>query len=107
MRRMRFQIAFLILFAVLRMTPPALAAEPAAAAVSLNTQELVFGNGSSGPFSLSWTAVRFGSERLSVNSTPLHFGLDYLIDYAAGTVTFSQPLQPKQIAQVEYAYDPG
>jgi hypothetical protein len=102
---MRFQIALLILWAVLHPVVPACAAEPAAAA-GLSFQELVFGNGTPGPFSLSWTAVRFGSETLSVNGTRLHFGLDYQIDYAAGTITFSQPLQPSQVAQVEYDYDP-
>src|SRR5258708_31632400 len=106
MLRTRFQIAFLILFGVLRLTLPALGAEPAAGSAPIASQELVFGNGTPGPFSLSWTAVRFGSEQLSVNGTRLHFGLDYLIDYTAGTITFSQPLGTNQIAQVDYAYDP-
>jgi hypothetical protein len=68
-------------------------------------QELVFGNGTPGPFSLAWTEVRFGSERLSVNGTRLQLGLDYLLDDGAGTLTFSQPLLSGQIAQVDYVYD--
>src|SRR5205823_2700091 len=58
-----------------------------------------------GPFRLSWTAVRIGTERLSVNGTPLYLGLDYLLDYDSGALTFSQPLRLDQIARVEYLYD--
>jgi hypothetical protein len=103
MRRTLFQFAFLTLCALPCPILPAAAADAPAALVS--TQELIFGNGTAGPFSLSWSAVRFGSERLSVNGTALHFGLDYQIDYAAGSITLTQPLRPNQIAQVDYAYD--
>jgi hypothetical protein len=71
----------------------------------VGTQELVFGNGTEGPFALSWTKVRIGSEEITVNGTRLRLGLDYLLDYEAGAVNFVQPLRRDQIAQVQYVYD--
>ncbi len=71
----------------------------------LAAQELVFGNGTAGPFPLSWTAVRIGSERVSVSETRLRFGLDYFVDYETGAIAFAQPLRRDQIARVDYAYD--
>jgi hypothetical protein len=81
------------------------AADSAPAPVA--AQELLFGTGTAGPFSLTWSAVRYGSEQLTVNGARLQLGLDYVIDYDTGGVTFAQPLRRDQIAQVEYAYDPA
>jgi hypothetical protein len=105
MLRTWLQIAFLILLVTLRLTGPACAAGAAGPPILVATQELIFGNGTPGPFSLAWTAVRFGTERLSVNGARLQMGLDYLLDYGTGALTFSQALPSGQIAQVDYVYD--
>jgi hypothetical protein len=105
MPRSWFQPLFLFLLTVVPVARPAVGAEVAGAPSPVATQELVFGNGTPGPFPLSWTAVRIGSERLSVNGAPLRLGLDYLLDYDTGAINFLQPLRRDQIAQVEYVYD--
>jgi hypothetical protein len=104
MPRTHFHSFFiLLLMAMTRLAVPAAAAEPAPVA----TQELLFGNGTAGPFPLMWTAVRFGSEQVTVNQTRLRLVLDYQIDYETGRIAFNQPLRRDQVAQVEYVYDSG
>lgn len=106
MFRTWFQIALVILIGMLRLSGPALGSDPSAP-VPVTADELLFGNGTPGPFTLSWTQVQFGSERLSVNGTPLVAGLDYQVAYDTGTLTFAQPLRSGQIARIEYQYDPS
>jgi hypothetical protein len=100
MLRTWLQIARLIFIGMLCFTGAAAGAEPAPAA-----SEMLFGDGTPGPFSLAWTQVQFGTERLSVNGTSLISELDYRLDYERGTVTFAQPLRQGQIAQIDYRYD--
>lgn len=102
---MLFQIALALTLAPLLPDRPSTAAAPAALPAPAATQELVFGNGTAGPFPLSWTAVRVGSERISVNGSRLRLGLDYLVEYETGVLRFFQPLRPDQVARVDYVYD--
>jgi hypothetical protein len=102
MPRVWNRILIALIAAVLCFTGTAFGAE---APGLVGTQELLFGNGTEGPFPLSWTKVRIGSEQITVNGTRLRLGLDYLLDFETGAVTFVQPLRRDQIAQVEYVYD--
>src|ERR1051326_5804188 len=98
MRRIWFPIAMVSGLALVRTVNPAMAADAAPVAPGLvATEELVLGNGTAGPFPLSWTALRVGSEQITVNETRLHMGLDYLLDYETGSLTFSQPLRRNQM----------
>jgi hypothetical protein len=105
MFRTWLQIALLIVIFTLHPTRPALGTDAVKSPAPVDADELVFGNGTPGPFALSWTQVQFGSERLSVNGTALMPGLDYRLEYETGALTFAQPLQWGQVAQVEYRYD--
>src|SRR5438105_3797766 len=86
--------------------PPAGTAAAASRPVTeLFTRELLFGNGTGGPYPLSWTQVVPGTEAVRVDRRPAHYGLDYLLDYPRGTVQFTRPLARGSVAEVEYRYD--
>lgn len=67
--------------------------------------DLFFGDGGAGPYSLTWTAVRPASEAVYIDGRRAVGGLDYTLDYAAGTVRFHAPVERGQVVQVEYQYD--
>src|SRR4051812_27217834 len=62
MPRSWLHILLLTTLAVPRLMGAAFGEEASSAPAAKTMQELVFGNGTPGPFSLSWTEVRFGSE---------------------------------------------
>lgn len=63
------------------------------------------GRNTRGPYLLSWKGVRARSERVVVDGRTLQRDEDYRIDYAAGTLHFSQPLRQASMAQVTYEVD--
>ena len=69
------------------------------------TQDFFVGNGTVGPYTLSWKNILSGTETVKVNETPLAWGVDYTLDPAAGTLTFAHPLPAQAGATIQYGYD--
>ncbi|MCS7186221.1 MAG: hypothetical protein RMK89_04625 [Armatimonadota bacterium] len=65
-------------------------------------REEFLGNGTTGPFLLQVRPVAVGSEKVFVNGIQQTRELHYRIDYAAGIVTFLQPVPAGAIVVVEY-----
>ncbi|MEZ8222353.1 cell surface protein SprA [Candidatus Fervidibacteria bacterium JGI MDM2 JNZ-1-D12] len=65
-------------------------------------REEFLGNGTTGPFLLQVRPVAVGSEKVFVNGVQQTRDLNYRIDYAAGIVTFLQPVPAGAIVVVEY-----
>jgi len=70
-------------------------------------QDLCFGNGTPGPFPLSWKHITPGTESVSVNGLPQLRGLDYTLDGDGGAVTFARPLPARSVAAITYEPDPA
>ena len=70
-------------------------------------QDLCFGNGTAGPFPLSWKHITPGTESVSVNGLPQLRGLDYTLDADGGTVSFARALPARSVAAVSYEPDPA
>lgn len=70
-------------------------------------QDLFLGNGTPGPFALSWQKIEAATERVQVNSLPQMRGLDYALDADAGILTFTRPLPRHSAIRIDYAYDPA
>ncbi len=71
------------------------------------SQDLLVGNGSPGPYPLSWKHIAAGTEIVQVNQQTQMRGLDYTLDADAGTVLFTRPLSAQSAASVHYEYDPA
>lgn len=69
------------------------------------TQDYFIGTGAAGPYTLSWKNILAGSEKVELNGLPLTWGVDYTIDPAAGTLTFTNPLPAQDGVTVQYVYD--
>lgn len=70
-------------------------------------QDLLVGNGSPGPYALSWKNIEGGTETVQVGQQTQMRGIDYALDAIAGTVTFAHPLTAHFAASVHYDYDPA
>jgi hypothetical protein len=70
-------------------------------------RDVILGNGTAGPYPLSWKQVIAGTDTVSVNTLSQTRGLDYTFDPAAGTITFTSPLPAQAGAEVDYQYDPS
>lgn len=70
-------------------------------------QDLLVGNGTPGPYSLSWKNISGGTEIVQVGQQTQMRGIDYTLDAGAGTVTFTHPLTAQAAASVHYDYDPA
>lgn len=68
-------------------------------------QDLCLGNGTPGPFTLSWKHITPATESITVNGLPQLRGLDYTLDADNGTVTFARALPARSVAVV--TYDPA
>ena len=79
---------------------PGLGAAPA-------VQDIRIGNGTPGPFALSWKHILVGTERVTVNGLPQLRGLDYDLDADGGTVTFTRALPAQSAAAITYEPDPA
>ena len=88
------------LFFSLLTTGPALAAGP-------RVDDVCVGNGTPGPFALSWNHVVLGTESVTINGLAQMRGLDYTLNADGGTVTFSRSLSAHSAAQVSYERDPA
>ncbi len=79
----------------------------ASAACAEPSQDLLVGNGTSGPYPLSWKQIIGGTEIVQVNQQTQMRGIDYTLDADAGTVTFTHSLSAQSAASVHYDYDPA
>ncbi len=71
------------------------------------SQDLVVGNGTPGPYPLSWKNIDGGTEVILVNQQTQMRGIDYTLDAVAGTVTFTRSLTLQSTVSVHYEYDPA
>ena len=92
-----------VLAAALVCLPPARPAVADAPPV----QDVCVGNGSPGPYTLSWNHVLLGTESVQVNGVPQLRGLDYTLDADGGTVTFTRGLPAQSAIAVTYRTDPA
>ena len=69
-------------------------------------QDLCLGNGTPGPYLLSWKHITPATESVTVNGLPQLRGLDYTLDADNGAVTFARALPARSVAAVTYAPDP-
>ena len=70
-------------------------------------QDIFIGNGTPGPFTLRWNTISAYSETVSVNQIVQLRNLDYTLDAAAGTVTFTHALPASAAIAVTYTLLPG
>lgn len=70
-------------------------------------QDIFVGNGTPGPFTLSWTGIQANTESVIVNGQTQLRNLDYTLDPAAGTVTFTHSFPANTAIKVSYATIPG
>ena len=70
-------------------------------------QDIFVGNGTPGPFALSWNSVQLNTETVTVNQQTQLRNLDYTLDAAAGTLTFTHALPTSAAIEVTYAITPG
>lgn len=96
---MRSRPAFFAALGLLLALPDVCAAQP--------VQDICFGNGTPGPFPLSWKHILIGTESVTVNGLPQMRGLDYTLDADSGAVTFTRDLPARSAAAVTYEPDPA
>ncbi len=68
--------------------------------------DLVWGRNEQGPYTLSRRAVVPHSETVIIDGARAFRLTDYQIDYAKGTIVFTDPLAVSHAARVEYSFDP-
>ncbi|MBV9852822.1 MAG: hypothetical protein JO250_24450 [Armatimonadetes bacterium] len=76
-----------------------------ARAEARQTQDFFVGNGTVGPFTLSWKHILPGTEKVTINDVPLTWGVDYTLDPDAGMLTFTHPLPTQAGAVIRYGFD--
>jgi len=84
-----------------------LSACSAAHAVMLPVQDCLIGNGTTGPYRLSWENISPLMVCVSVNNQNMAVGLDYTVNGDAGTVTFLLPVPASSAMVVQYDCDPS
>ena len=104
---MRYYRALLAAFLLSIITLSALSAALPSAADAPRVQDVCLGNGTSGPFPLSWKHIVPETESVSVNGLPQMRGLDYTLDADNGAITFTQVLSTRSAAEVTYEPDPA
>jgi len=64
--------------------------------------DVFIGNGTTGPYVLSWRNIESESETVTVSGRVLTTGQDYEINYTNGILTLKTPLEKNSIARVSY-----
>ncbi len=72
---------------------------------NLTQSDILFGNGTSGPYRLSWKGIHTGTETVWKESIRLHRDADYIFDYDSGSISFSAPLLSGQLIRIVYRCD--
>jgi hypothetical protein len=67
--------------------------------------DVLFGRNSAGPYQLSWQNAHAGTESVVRNGTLMHPDTDYTINFSAGTLTFTLPLNSGEMARITYLCD--
>ena len=105
---MRFPAARI--FAALLFVPTTLLAFdvflPACRAETPPVQDVFAGNGTPGPFALTWNHLPVSTETVSVNGQLQVRSLDYTLDADAGTVTFTHSLPAGAAISILYSVSP-
>ncbi len=68
--------------------------------------DVMLGKNMKGPYYLSWRPVEQGTENVQLNGRRLQRDKDYTIDYASGTIAFTEAVDSKSIIRIEYSRDP-
>ena len=95
---MRSRTALLATLGLLLAFPGACAVPPA--------QDICLGNGTPGPFPLSWKHILPGTESVTINGLPQLRGLDYTFDADNGAITFTRALPSRSATVITYEPDP-
>lgn len=69
--------------------------------------DLLRGNGTRAGYLLRYGNIVPESERVTVDARTLQRNRDYTIDYATGTLYFTEPVRTSQTVRVHYRYVPG
>ena len=81
---------------------------PLAARADLSPfQDTLFGNGSAGPYQLSWQHIPGQLVSISKGGQNLVLALDYTVDADSGNVSFTHPLAVGTVLVAKYQYDTG
>ncbi len=66
--------------------------------------EILFGDGSRGPYEFTHKNIIIGSETIFIDQIPYVRDLDYVIDYDEGKVVFSFKIRETQTISIKYRY---
>ncbi len=97
---MHLRAAFLALFAI-----SGLLLAHLGAASTPPMQDVCVGNGTSGPYTLSWKHIEPGTESVQINGLTQLRGLDYTLDADNGAIMFTRDLPASSAAQISYECD--
>jgi hypothetical protein len=101
---MRFRAALIFLFSIFAFI---VCFAPVLRADAPPVQDIFIGNGTPGPFSLSWNNIQTNTETVSVNQVVQLRNLDYTLDSAAGTLKFTHSLPASAAIAVSYTLIPA
>lgn len=79
---------------------------PAVFAQTIAVSDVFVGRNVVGPYLLAWKKVEAGTEIVYRGPRRLTRDTDYRLDATAGTLTFTVPLHAREIARIDYHYDP-
>src|ERR1041384_3339061 len=79
---------------------------PAVFADTISVSDVFVGRNVVGPYLLAWKKVEAGTEIVYRGPRRLTRDADYRLDSTAGTLTFTVPLHAREIARIDYHYDP-
>ena len=79
---------------------------PVGIALSRNhTSDVFYGSKTTGPYPLSWKPITKFSELVTIDGQTALPGLDYNLDYVAGVLTFTKPIDSARLISVDYGCD--
>ena len=73
---------------------------------TISVSDVFMGRNTVGPYLLTWKKIEGGTESVSRGARRLARDVDYKLDPATGILTFTAPLRAREIARVDYRYDP-
>lgn len=74
---------------------------------TLTVTDVLVGQGKTGPYALAWNHIGAATLSVSLNGLGLLRGVDYTVDEAAGSVTFTKALAQTDVARATYLRRPG
>lgn len=85
--------------------PPALGG-PSLFVQTISVSDVYVGRNTVGPYLLTWKNIDAGTEVVSRGAQRFTRDTDYRLDAKAGTLVFTSPLRAREIARIDYRYDP-